>query len=481
MNTHTSAASEQPLRAELQSILELQRAAFATNINPDRATRLDRLDRLERVIVRNAARFCAVISEDYGGRPELMTALTEIVTTRAAIRHARRHLRRWMQRRSVTVRWVFRPGRAWIVNQPVGVVGIMGSWNFPLQLAISPLVGALAAGNRAMVKPSEVTPRFAAALELGISEQFDVEEVAVVTGGAEVGPIFASLPFDHLLFTGSTAVGRLVAEAAAKNLTPATLELGGKSPALIDASANLAMACDRLIYGKLLNAGQICIAPDYALVPRSMMTAFVDAMRVSVARQYPSINGNSDYTSIVNDRHFERLKGLIRDAQTKGAEIVPLMPDGRLPNGGRRILPPTVILNATDNMAVMGEEIFGPVLPVIAYDERDEAIAIINSRDRPLALYWFGTDPGAREAVLAKTISGGVTINDTMLHFAQDALPFGGIGPSGIGQYHGEYGYRALSKEKPIFDQSRIASSSLLHPPYGPFTRHLVKFLGRFA
>jgi coniferyl-aldehyde dehydrogenase len=481
MDAHPDAASEQPLRSELRSILERQRAAFATNINPDRATRLDGLERLERVIVRNADRFCSVISEDYGGRPELMTVLTEIVTTRAAIRHARRHLRRWMRPRSVGVRWVFRPGRARIVNQPVGVVGIMGSWNFPLQLAISPLVGALAAGNRAMVKPSEVTPRFAEALKLGIAELFHEEEVVVVTGGADVGPAFASLPFDHLFFTGSTAVGRLIAEAAAKNLTPVTLELGGKSPALIDVSANLAMTAERLAYGKLLNAGQICIAPDYALVPRTMMIAFVDAMRVSVARQYPSITGNPDYASIVNDRHFERLRGLIRDAQTKGAEIVPLTPDERLPDGGRRILPPTVILNATDNMAVMCEEIFGPVLPVIAYDTRDEAIGFINRRDRPLALYWFGADAGARDTVLVKTISGGVTINDTMMHFAQDALPFGGIGPSGIGQYHGEYGYRALSKEKPIFTQSRFASSSLLHPPYGPFTRRLVKFLGRFA
>ncbi len=483
MSAHPTATSENLLRPELRSILDRQRAAFVADINPGWRTRNDRLARLDRLIERHADHFSACISKDYGRRSEVVTALTEIVTTRAATRHARRHLRQWMRPRRVGVGWAFRPGQAKIVTQPVGVVGIVGAWNFPLQLVLSPLVGALAAGNRAMLKPSEITPRFAEALKVAVADFFSEDEVAVVTGGTEAGAIFASLPFDHLIFTGSIAVGRLVAQAAARNLTPVTLEPGGKSPALVDVSANLAVTARRLVFGKLLNAGQICISPDYALVPRTLVPAFLDAVHTSVAKQYPSMIRNPDYTSIVNDRHFERIKRLIVDAETKGARIIQWVPADECPcpEGGTRILPPTVIVNATSEMAVMQEEIFGPVLPVIPYDTREEAIASINKRDRPLALYWFGTDDGARDEILARTISGGVTINDTIMHSAPDTLPFGGIGPSGIGHYHGKYGFRALSKEKPVFMQSRFSTGSMLYPPYGPFARRFLSVLSRFA
>lgn len=459
-------------------LLERQKAGWLADTLPSRDVRLDRLDRLDQMIVSWQDRFCAAISADFGQRPSLLTTLTDIVPTRAAIRHARGHLKRWMAPRRVSLGWTGKPASAEILRQPLGVVGIVAPWNYPLNLVLSPLVGALAAGNRAILKPSELTPAFAEALQAAIAETFAEDEVAVVTGGPDVATAFTAAPFDHLIFTGSTAVGRKVAEAAAKNLVPVTLELGGKSPAILDASADFDKAVPRLVWGKLLNAGQTCVAPDYALVPRDRVDAFIAAVRTEVARQYPGLPDNPDYTSIISTRHFERLERLVEEARDMGATVVEFAGAN---DAARRIFAPVLLTGAPEQAAVMREEIFGPILPVIAYDTLEEAIAYINHRDRPLALYWFGTDKAAEARVLEGTIAGGVTVNDTILHLSQDDLPFGGVGASGHGAYHGEAGFLALSKEKPVLRQSAWSGVRLLYPPYGGVTRMILKLLGRLS
>jgi len=478
MNIAAVHSGQPPDGLDLDALLMLQKAAFARDSNPDRATRLDRLSRLEKMIVDHERSFSDAIAADFGRRSATVTSLTEVFTTRASIRHARRHLRRWMQPRSVRVGWAFLPGRARMLTQPLGVVGIIAPWNYPLQLMLSPLCGALAAGNRAMLKPSELTPRFAEALKQAVARNFAEDEVSVVTGGADVARAFSSLAFDHLVFTGSTAVGRAVAEAAAKNLTPVTLELGGKSPAIVDASADIRLTADRLIWGKLLNSGQTCVAPDYALVPGARIDSLVAALKAGAHRQYPALVANPDYTSIVSDRHFQRLKGLVADAVSKGARTIELMAGS---DDAARIFTPTVLLDVTPEMTVMQEEIFGPIMPIVACDTTEAAIAHVRRGERPLALYWFGRDTAARDRVLAQTISGGVTINDTIVHLAQEGLPFGGVGASGIGHYHGEYGFLALSKQKPVFYQSRFSSGKLLYPPYGRLTERMLRVLSRFG
>ncbi len=464
--------------ARIASLLAAQKAAWAKDVTPDHATRDDRLARLDRMVVAWQDRFCAAISADFGNRPVVVTTLTDIVPLRAAIRHARRHLKRWMRPRRVSLAWTGKPASAVILRQPLGVVGIVAPWNYPLNLMLSPLTGALAAGNRAMLKPSELTPAFSEALAKAVAETFAEDEVAVVTGGPDVATAFTSAPFDHLIFTGSTAVGRKVAEAAAKNLTPVTLELGGKSPAILDASVQFDKAVPRLVWGKLLNSGQTCVAPDYALVPRDRVHDFLAAVKAEVNRQYPGLPANPDYTSIISPRHFSRLSRLVEEARERGAEVVELAGPH---DGERRVFSPVAVIGAPDETAVMSEEIFGPILPIVPYDTLDEAIAYINHRDRPLALYWFGEDKAAQERVLSGTIAGGMTVNDTILHLAQDDLPFGGVGASGYGAYHGEAGFLALSKEKPVLKQSRLSAVKLLYPPYGRFSDWMLKLIGRFG
>ena len=461
--------------AAVAALYERQKAAATRDMNPGRARRDDRLRRLDAMVATHADRFCELISLDFGHRPASIGQLGDVVMVRSAARFARKHLGRWMKARRVGLGLT---GSCRIIRQPLGVVGIIGAWNYPLQLTLSPLVGALAAGNRAMLKPSELTPLFAEALKQAVAETFAEDEVTVVTGGSEVGRAFAALPFDHLIFTGSTRTGRLVAEAAAKNLTPVTLELGGKSPVIVDASADLAKAADRIAFGKLFNAGQSCIAPDYALVPQAMVEPFAAALREAVARQYPTIATNPDYTSMVNDGHFARVTGLVDDAKARGARAIVI----GTADGAVRTIAPTLLLDVTDAMAIMQEEIFGPVLPILAYEEIEDAIAWINARPRPLSLYWFGTDDANRDKVLEETISGGVAINETLMHAAQEGLPFGGVGASGSGHYHGEHGFLQLTKQKSVFTQSRrLPTGALLNPPYTGFTRRTLKILSRWA
>jgi acyl-CoA reductase-like NAD-dependent aldehyde dehydrogenase len=441
------------------------------------AKRQARLDALFDLVHDNGDRFVEAISADFGHRSAHETRLLELFPSLEAVRHTRSHFGGWMkpQARSPSI-W-FRPGRARILMQPLGVVGIIVPWNYPLFLAISPLAAALAAGNRVMVKMSEFTPRTGELLASLVTRYFAPDDVTVVLGDAKVGADFAHLPFDHLLFTGSTKVGHDIMRMAADNLTPVTLELGGKSPAILGPDYPLEKAAERIMVGKLLNAGQTCIAPDYVLVPAGREQAFVAAARAVVAKCWPDPAGSPDYTAIVNDRHFQRLQGYVDDARERGAKIEPL--SAAQANAGTRKLPPLALLGVSDDMRVMQDEIFGPLLPVLPYADLDAAIAYVNSHPRPLALYHFENDSVRRDRVLEETVAGGVTVNDTILHIAQENLPFGGVGPSGMGHYHGIEGFKTFTKQKAVFYQSRLNGMSLFNPPYGALFERLTRFLLR--
>ncbi|MBP5997371.1 MAG: coniferyl aldehyde dehydrogenase [Azonexus sp.] len=442
------------------------------------AERRRRLDALEALLHDNIDALCNAVSADFGQRSQHETRLLEIFPSVEGIRHTRRHLARWSkpQRRPVSL-W-FQPGRAEVRPQPLGCVGIVTPWNYPIYLAIGPLTAAFAAGNRALVKMSEFTPSTATVLAELARRYFTADELAIVEGDMAVAEAFSRLPFDHLLFTGSTAVGRHVMRAAAEHLTPVTLELGGKSPAIVAPDYPLEKAAARILSGKCLNAGQTCIAPDYLFVPAGQEQAFAEAARRVVAKNYPDIARNPDYTAIVNERHYQRLNAYLDDARARGATLLPLAacpPEA----AARRCLPPTLIFGANDEMRVMQDEIFGPLLPVFTYDRLDDALAFVNSRDRPLALYLFDNDRRRIRHVLDHTIAGGVTINDTILHIAQENLPFGGVGPSGMGHYHGHEGFLTFSKLKPVFYQARINGIGLFNPPYGKLFERLLKVLLR--
>ena len=460
---------------DLRPLFDAQRAAFDADRYPDAASRRDRLQRLHALATQNESSWVDAIAHDFGQRSPHETRLAECYIVASAARHAVHHVARWMEPRAVSTPLHLLPARAMLMSQPVGVVGVISPWNYPLQLALGPVVGALAAGNRVLLKPSELTPTLSAMLAQKVPQYFREDELAVVQGDGQIGAAFSALPFDHLFFTGSTAVGRHVARAAAENLTPVTLELGGKSPALFDDNANLGMGALRLMTGKLLNAGQTCIAPDYAMVPSRNLDAFVDAVGAAVTRLYPSIAANPDYSSIVNERHYARLCALVDDARGKGAEVHVLGAHDR----SLRKLAPVLITRVNDGMRVMQEEIFGPLLPIEVYDDSNEAIERIYARPRPLAFYLFGDDPVRRRHILERTIAGGVTVNDTMWHFAHEGLPFGGVGASGMGAYHGERGFRTFSHDKPIFLQRRIAFTGLLRPPYGAAFERVLSILRR--
>jgi coniferyl-aldehyde dehydrogenase len=464
---------------DLDRLFLLQRAAFARERYPDLRTRVDRLARLKSLVTQNEARFAAAVDSDFGDRSEHETRLAELYIVAAEIADAQANLPRWMRHERVGTPLHLQPGRARIERQPIGVAGIISPWNYPVQLALAPALGALAAGNRVLLKPSELTPATSALLQELVAASFGEDEFAVVLGDAQVGQAFTRLPFDHLFFTGSTAVGRHVARAAAENLTPVTLELGGKSPALFAPDADLALCAPRLMSGKLLNAGQTCIAPDYALVPGDRVDAFVAAARAAAARLYPSYAANPDYTAIINERHFRRLMALIDDARAKGATILPLAPAHESPDPASRKLPPVLIVGVDDGMAVMREEIFGPVLPVESYASIADAVAKINSRPHPLAFYYFGRDRTQCGNVLRQTLAGGVTVNDTLWHFAHKNLPFGGVGASGTGAYHGEATFLTFTHRKPVFVQPRFAAAKLLYPPYGKLFENVLGLLGR--
>jgi coniferyl-aldehyde dehydrogenase len=452
----------------MHAILERQKLAQLTDGPPSAEIRIDRLDRAIGLLVDHADEIAEALRDDFGHRSIQGSLITDVVGSIEPLKHAKKHVRRWMRRDSRKVSpaaLALLGARAWVDYQPKGVVGLISPWNFPFNLTFSPLAGILAAGNRVMIKPSEFTPRSSALMQRLIASAFDEAEVTVITGGSDVGEQFSALPFDHLIFTGATSVARHVMRAAAENLVPVTLELGGKSPAIIGRDADLDLAAKRLMFGKTLNAGQVCVAPDYALVPGDRVEAFVDALQRAAKGMFPTFRDNPDYTSIVNARHHERLLGYLDDAKAKGATLRSLGAEGELFDDRR--IAPVVVLGANDSMDVMREEIFGPILPVLAYDGIDRAIAHINAHARPLSLYYFGNDRPEQEGVLARTVVGGVTINDTILHLTMDELPFGGTGPSGMGAYHGVDGFRTFSHARSVYRQSRFDISAMLRPPYG--------------
>jgi acyl-CoA reductase-like NAD-dependent aldehyde dehydrogenase len=432
------------------------------------------LTQLDQALRRYKDALVQAVAEDFGHRSAHETLMADIYATQAGIRHAVRHFRRWMRPRTVGIDLLFRPGRGRVEYQALGVVGIISPWNYPVQLSLTPLAAAVAAGNRVLLKPSEYTPRTAALLERILSDIFDNREVAVLTGGADLAHAVAHLPFDHLFFTGSSHVGRQVMRSASDNLVPVTLELGGKSPVIIAPDYPLQRAADSIMAGKLLNAGQTCIAPDYVLLPRGREMAFVEACAGAVARLYPTLADNPDYTAIINDRHYQRLVDLLDDARRRGARVHPLNPQGEnfAPQGGRMV--PALLTGTPEPAAIMQQEIFGPLLPLVPYTAPADAIAYINERPRPLALYLFSDNRDLVRQVLDRTLSGGVTLNDTLLHAAQAGLPFGGVGASGMGAYHGEAGFRTFSHARAIFSQSRFSPTGLIRPPYG---RHLDRLL----
>ncbi|HEU0097553.1 MAG TPA: coniferyl aldehyde dehydrogenase [Allosphingosinicella sp.] len=462
--------------SEARRIFDLQRRASRQGPAANLALRKDRLRRLREVVAGNEAPLAEAISRDFGVRSRTETELLEIVPTLNAIRHARKHLAHWMRPERRRVDPLFQPASARVRHEPLGVVGIISPWNYPLQLALSPLVDALAAGNRAMLKPSELTPAFSDLLRRLVADRFDEAEVAVVTGGVEVGAAFASLPFDHLLFTGSTAVGRKVYQAAAANLVPVTLELGGKSPTIVCPGYDLAKAARSVAFGKFVNAGQTCIAPDYVLVPEGEERAFAEAVMAQVRRSYPAIAGNDDYSGLISERHRRRLGEAIEAAREAGATVLSHEDEGARAQGK---IGPTILIGAPDSSLFLTEEIFGPVLPVLPYRSLDEAIAFVAAGERPLALYCFSDSRRERGRVLDGTISGGVTLNGTLMHVAQENLPFGGVGASGIGAYHGHEGFKRFSHARAVHRIGFINVFERLGPPWGKMAKALGKRLAK--
>lgn len=456
---------------DLAATFAAQRLAFAGNPMPPAAQRRQWLKSLREALLADQQALIEAIDADFTGRSADETLLAELLPSVQGIRHAERHLQRWMRPARRAVGLAFQPASARVLYQPLGVVGIIVPWNYPLFLAIGPLTCALAAGNRVMLKLSEATPASGAALKALIARVFPDDLVSVVLGEVEVGQAFARLPFDHLLFTGATSIGRQIMLAAAQNLTPVTLELGGKSPAIVSASVPLDTAAERIAFGKTLNAGQTCVAPDYVLVPRDRLNDFAAAYRNAVKRMYPRIADNPDYSAIINPRQLQRLQHLLDDARGKGAQVLDLYADET--RHGRR-LPPHLLTRVNDSMQVMQDEIFGPLLPLVPYDQLDEALAYVNQRPRPLALYYFGYDRSEQQHVLQHSHSGGVCLNDTLLHVAQDDLPFGGIGPSGMGHYHGHEGFLTFSKAKAVLAKQRLNIARLIYPPYGKALQRLV-------
>jgi coniferyl-aldehyde dehydrogenase len=465
--------AEQQEIARMRGLFDKQRTAFMAAPMPDYAARRADLERLKAVIIANRERFVTAVSADFGGRagPETMA---EILTVVHHINYCLRRLKRWMkpQRRGTSL--LMATTRAMVYFQPLGVVGIMVPWNYPIALSAGPLVFALAAGNRVMVKISETTPNTGMLMRHVLSEAFEERQVGVVLGASETGREFSRLPFDHLLFTGGSDIGRLVMREAAANLTPVTLELGGKSPTLISDDVPMDLAAERICFGKSLNAGQTCVAPDYVLCPAARVDEFVDAFGAALGRMYPGLVRNSDYSAVVNERHLRRIRGYLDDARAQGAEVIELNPGGLSPEPGSRKMPIYLVKGATEQMRVMKEEVFGPILPIITYGHLQEALDFINARPRPLALNLFDFDVARRRRVLEETHSGGVCINDAVSQFIAEDLPFGGIGESGMGHYHGHDGFLTFSHQKAVFQRPRINTGKVLYAPHGGWLQRLL-------
>jgi len=466
-----AAGHDQWTTDRIAAVLELQRYAQLASGPPNGELRKDRLDRLGAALSDHADTLVRAISADFGNRPLAGALAGEVLLQLQEIRSTKRHLDSWMAPRKPQPRYVRAAGiKAWVEPTPLGVVGVIAPWNFPVALAVQPAIAAIAAGNRVMIKMSDLTPRTGEALATALAERFDIDELAVVTGGLEVATAFSALPFDHIFFTGSPAVAKQVQRAAAENLTPVTLELGGKNPTIVARDADLAKAAGRIVRARLANSGQICLSPDYVFVPRERMAAFLAAAEDVCLEALPTVLTNGDFCTIINDTHYERIRGLVEDARHRGATVCEVIPVGEeLPSPQTRRIPFTLISDVKPDMPVMQEEIFGPVLPVIAYDTIDEVIDYVNERPTPLGAYWFGPESSEFRRYVARTRSGGVTRNDFALHASVEGLPFGGVGNSGAGYYHGHYGFETFSHLR-AFAVSPEAFSpvALLSPPFPP-------------
>ncbi|MFT6434300.1 MAG: coniferyl-aldehyde dehydrogenase [Candidatus Azotimanducaceae bacterium] len=455
----------------MEAILASQKRAYIREGEVSAEIRIDRIDRAIGILQNNGPKLCEAMAADFGHRSIQQSKLTDIDGSIGPLKDAKKQLRKWMRpekRKAMFPLGIF-GSRARVQYQPLGVIGCISPWNFPVQLTFSPLAGVFAAGNRTMIKPSEFTPATSELMKELFHAAYDVDEVFVITGGPAVGEGFSALPFDHLLFTGATSIAKHVMRAASENLVPLTLELGGKSPVVIGKSADIELTATNVMAGKTMNAGQICLAPDYLFVHEDSAEKFIDAAKRSVAKMYPDLKDNPDYTSVVNERHYERITGYIEDAKAKGAEVIEINPAGEdFSQQQHHKIPPTLILDPSDDMAIMQNEIFGPVLPVKRYKEIEETLAYINDHPRPLGLYYFGQDSNEEHKVLTQTTSGGVTVNDVVMHVAQEDLPFGGVGSSGMGSYHGFDGFKTFSHAKAIFTQSKTVSklAAAMRPPY---------------
>jgi len=446
---------------------------------PSAEQRTEWLDRSIDLLCTHGDALCDAMSADFGHRSRNQSEFSDIAASIESLKFAKKHLQKWMRpdRRSAQFPLGLVGARATVHYQPKGVVGIISPWNFPVNLTFAPLAGVFAAGNRAMIKPSEFTEQTSALMAELFAKYYSDEEVAVVTGGPEVGAAFSGLAFDHMVFTGATSIGRHVMRAAAENLVPLTLELGGKSPVILGRTADVEKAATRIMAGKTLNCGQICLSPDYVLVPTEMHDDFVEAARKAVAAMYPNgLMNDDDYTSVVNERHFDRLQSYLDDARARGGEIIEINPAGDdFSAQAHHKMAPHVVTKVSEEMKVMQDEIFGPILPVKTYSEISEAVDYINQHARPLGLYYFGKDTTERDFVLGNTTSGGVTVNDVIFHVAQEELPFGGIGPSGMGAYHGKAGFLEFSHRKAVYTQPSTDILAILRPPYGDTFRRILK------
>jgi coniferyl-aldehyde dehydrogenase len=468
-----------PDKVNMQELLSLQRKSFSGAGYPEVDSRIDRLDRLLTMLKKYDSQICETISEDFGGRAFELSRLADVFLTVEQVKHAITNVSGWMktEQRPPPLPAGDAGATAEIRSMPKGIVGIIGPWNFPVHLILGPLVCVLAAGNRAMLKPSEITPKTALLIDEMIGEFFDPTEVAVVLGGAKVSEEFSQLPFDHLMFTGSTTVGRHVMRAAAENLTPVTLELGGKSPVVIDKDVDLSIVAARIMAGKLFNTGQVCVSPDYAFVPEELLRPLIAELEKATSTLFPSIADNPEYTAIVNENHFRRLQHLISDATAAGVETITFNPaDEDYEEAANRKLLPRVLLDPPDDSAVMREEIFGPLLPIKTYKQIDEVARYINAHDRPLALYYFGNNEQHRTQFLNDIVAGGMAVNDVVIHVTCPHLPFGGTGASGMGRYHGIDGFREFSHLKAVYTQTAVEEiAGFMRPPYSDAMRGLLQ------
>jgi coniferyl-aldehyde dehydrogenase len=463
---------ESSVSTELHNILHNQRNAFRAEGPVELATRIDRIDRCIALLVDNKEAICEAVNQDFGCRSKYVTLMTDIMNSVGSLKFVKKNLKKWMkpEKRTPFMPMNFLGAKAAVHYQPKGVVGIMTPWNVPVNMIFSPLADVLGAGNRAMIKPSEFTPHTAEIMHTLFAQYFEESEITVITGGPEVGAAFSSLPLDHLIFTGATSIGRLVMRAAAENMVPVTLELGGKSPVIIGENSDIHVAAERIITGKAMNGGQLCISPDYCFVPQSRMEAFINHCKSVIAEQFPTVQDNPDYVACINERHYDRVKGYIDEATAKGERVIPLCPAGEeFSDRKTHKIALHLVVNPADDLACMQDEIFGALLNIKPYDELEDVIEFINARERPLALYYFGKDKVEQDRVINETISGGVAVNAIALHVATDDLPFGGVGKSGMGSYRGREGFRTFSHGRAVYREGFVDMAKLAGtlPPYG--------------